>query len=500
MLRRIWLGLCVVVVISLGLACPSAPVSADGQVPRYEKAKCKFEVPKGYTVQCGYLVVPEDRSNPQSKTIRLHVAVFKARNKKPAPDAVIYLEGGPGGHSLETAKFSFPGVFAAFAKTRDFVMFDQRGVGYSEPSLDCPEETKAAYDGLTQRMSFEEREALIDKATIACHDRLVAQGINLSTYNSAENAADVNDLRLVLGYKAWDLYGISYGTRLALTIMRDFPNGIRSVILDSTVPLQVDFYNLIPSNANRAFQIFFEACLRNRPCNAAYPNLDKVFYDTVDKLNKKPASITVKQPYTGKTFKLLIDGHLLIRMLFNSLYSSDVIVYLPKVIYDASVNKYALLEKLMAGSLVKKEFDSTGMYFSVQCAEEIAFDTQETLDNADQAYPNLSHVFDMGDYYRTCQQWNVKAAQPVENKAVVSDAYTLVLAGAYDPITPPRYGQLAAQSLKNSFYIEFPGVGHGASVGHWCPYQVALAFLENPKTRPEIGCIAAMLEPQFVTK
>jgi hypothetical protein len=257
---------------------------------------------------------------------------------------------------------------------------------------------------------------------------------------------------------------------------------------------------MIPSNANHAFQIFFEACLRNRPCNAAYPNLEKVFYDTVDKLNQKPASITVKQPYTGKKFNLLIDGHLLIEMLFNSLYSSDVIVYLPKVIYDASADKYDLLSRMMAGSLVKEEFDSTGMYFSVQCAEEIAFDTQATLDNADKAYPKLSHVFDMGSYYQICQQWKVKQAPPVENKAVSSAAYTLVLAGAYDPVTPPRYGQLAAQSLKNSFYIEFPGVGHGASVGDRCPYQVALAFLDNPKTRPEIGCISAMIEPQFVTK
>ena len=368
--------------------------------------------------------MPEDRSDPQGKTIRLAVGIFKSPNKKPAPDAVIYLDGGPGGHSLETAKESFGNVFFSFAKKRDFVMFDQRGVGYSQPSLDCPEETKAAYDGLTQRMSFDDRNALIDKATVACHDRLVAQGINLSAYNSAENAADVNDLRLVLGYKQWDLYGISYGTRLALTIMRDFPDGIRSVILNSTVPLQIDLFGKMPYNANHAFQIFFDACLRNRLCDAAYPNLQKVFNDLVDRLDNAPATITVKQPYTGKQFKLLIDGNLLIDMLFNSLYSSSVIVFLPKIIWDASHNKYTLLQEMLAGSLVKHEFISTGMYYSVQCAEEIAFDTEETLQNADKSFPNLHQAFDMSRYYRMCQAWDVKPAPAIENQGVTSSAYT----------------------------------------------------------------------------
>jgi pimeloyl-ACP methyl ester carboxylesterase len=494
MRRRVILGLCLLLL----LASSNYTAQAQTSVPRYESAKCPFKVPRGQNVTCGYLIVPEDRSDPQSRTIKIAVAVFNAQNKT-EDDPVIYLDGGPGGHSLETASLSFEAAFAGFARNRDFVMFDQRGVGYSQPNLDCPEETTAAYDGLTKRMTYEQKSDLIDQAIQTCHDRLVAQGVNLSAYNSAANAADVNDLRAALGYKEWNLYGISYGTRLALTIMRDFPDGIRSVVLDSTVPPQIDLFGKIPANADRAFKIFFTGCLKNRACNKAYPNLDKTFYNLVTTLNENPASITAKQPYTGKKFKLLIDGHDFVDMLFGSLYSNQVIVYLPKIISDASKGKYQLLEQFMAGSLVKHEYLSIGMYYSVQCAEEVSFNTLDSLEGAIKKFPKLADAFDMTQYYERCQMWGVKPAPAIENKAVTSPIQTLVMSGTYDPITPPSYGWQAAQTLKHSFYFEFPGVGHGASVSDICPYMVAIAFVENPLVRPEIGCISGMTEPSFIS-
>jgi len=498
MLWKIGSVLCLLIVF--GVSINNSHIAAQDKIPRYEKAKCKFDVPKNYPVECGYLIVPEDRSKPDSRLLRLHVAVFKAKDKKPAKDAVMYLEGGPGGHSLETARYAFEGAFAGFAKKRDFIMFDQRGVGYSEPSLDCPETTKASYEGITKKMSYEQKEQLELDALKTCHDRLANQGIDLSAYNSAANAADVNDLWRLLGYKEINLYGISYGTRLALTVMRDFPGGVRSVILDSTVPPQADLYGKLPFYADRAFKVFFQGCLKDRQCNATYPNLDKVFYDLVARLNTEPAKISVKQPYTGKKFDLLIDGHDLVNMVFNSLYSAEVIVYFPKIIFDAYNGKYDLLEKFMGGSLVQKEYVSTGMYYSVQCAEEVAFTPKIVLEDADKSFPKMQNAFGMGRYYTACQIWNVKPAPAIENKPVTSTIYTLVLSGQYDPITPPSYGYMAAQSLKHSFLYEFPGVGHGVSVGDRCPYQVAIKFIDEPTKKPDIACISLMTEPRFYTK
>jgi pimeloyl-ACP methyl ester carboxylesterase len=379
-------------------------------------------------------------------------------------------------------------------------MFDQRGVGFSEPALDCPETTKAINDNINKQLTTADRRALNNQALEDCHTRLVKAGVNLAAYNSAENAADVEDLRVALGYKAWNLYGISYGTRLALTVMRDFPDGVRSVILDSTLPLQVDLYSKIPADADRAFKVFFQACLDSRPCNAAYPNLDKAFYELVAKLDKNPVTINAKNPYTGKTRKVLVDGDIYVNILYEALYSTDVIIILPQMIWQAHNANFKLMERIMGAGKAEPSSVSEGMYFSVQCAEQVSFDERITLENATKQYPKLGNAFDMASYYDICQTWNVPQRPDIEKKAVTSDIPTLVLAGEYDPITPPGWGYLASQTLKHSFYLVFPGVGHGVSIGDVCPYRVTQSFLKDPSVRPDIGCMSVMAQPRFITK
>src|SRR5258708_1439192 len=393
---QLWTSAFLVVFVLFNLFEQPNAVNAAGDVPHYEKAKCAFGLPQTLKVECGYLVVPENRSKADSPTIRVAVAVFKAPAPKPLPDPVIYLDGGPGGHTLESAVASYNFVFQAFGAKRDFIMFDQRGVGLSMPNLDCPESTAAWYDNIDKPITFKERMDLDHKALVECHARLVKEGIDLSAYNSAENAADVNDLLHVLGYKQWNLYGISYGTRLALTVMRDFPDGIRSVILDSTVPLQVDMYAKLPGNADRAFQVFFQGCLKEPICNAAYPELDKVFYSLIDKLNTTPVTIHARQRAGSNTTvrNVKIDGDLLIQMLYNALYSTSQIIQLPRIIWQAHDGDFSLLEQAFGGRVVDTEFESTGMYYSVQCSEEISFDDQTALSVATKTFPKMEGAFD----------------------------------------------------------------------------------------------------------
>ena len=247
----------------------------------FESAQCQFEIHPGQTVDCGYLTVPEDRSQPDGPTIRLHVAIFRSHSDNPAPDPIVYLEGGPGGQALEAASLVFNRRFAPFLADRDLIMFDQRGVGYSEPALDCQELIDLTYETLAQDLSPEEILALSTEAIRSCRDRLVSEGVNLAAYNSAESAADLNDLRLALGYEEWNLYGISYGTRLALTTMRDYPQGIRSVILDSTYPLPVSINTETPANFDRALNVFFGGCATDPAGSEAYPDLETVFWELV---------------------------------------------------------------------------------------------------------------------------------------------------------------------------------------------------------------------------
>src|SRR5439155_13420646 len=183
------------------------------------------------------------------------------------PDPIVYLDGGPGGQTLRQAKRIFDN-FASFAPDRDFVLFDQRGIGYSEPALDCPEHTQFLYDTLDQDDNSIRVVRDYNASIRACHDRLVDQGIDLWAYTTAASAADVNDLRIALGYRTWNLLGASYGTRLGLAVMRSFPQGVRSVVLDSTIPPQLEPGG--GASFMRSLDVLFNRCTNDTSCNRSY--------------------------------------------------------------------------------------------------------------------------------------------------------------------------------------------------------------------------------------
>lgn len=481
---------------------PPPPTDAPPQA-MWEEADCQFDTPPGQDVDCGYLTVPEDRSQPDGPTIRLHVGIFRTPSSDPAPDPIVYLEGGPGGNALEPVPLIFNLRFAPFLENRDFIMIDQRGTGLSEPALDCPELTVLGYELMDDNIGVEEALEQQFEAIFACQDRLEEEGVNLAAYTSAANAADLNDLRLALGYEEWNLYGLSYGTRLAQTIMRDYSEGIRSVILDSVYPLQVDLYTAVPENADRAFQVLFDGCAADPECDAAYPDLENVFSEVVETLNAGPVLIEITNPLTQESYDALLSGDGLVSFLFASLYSTEIIPLLPEIIYDAREGNFDTLALIQGSFLLNSDFVSLGMQFSVQCSEEIPFGDEAEVAAAADAHPQLENFLDSAPnlgaaIFTVCENWGAQAAEAIENEALLSDIPTLILAGEYDPITPPAWGQLAQENLSNSFYFEFPGVGHGASIAHECPLTISLAFLDDPTTEPDSDCLIAMTGPDFV--
>ena len=444
------------------------------------------------------MTVPEDRGNPQNgRTVRIAVADFKSDNPQPEPDATIYLEGGPGGRTLEDSNDYVNGIFAPFLTKRDLILFDQRGTGYSTPSLACPESTEQAWTDVSKDLSIHEQEDRSTQSLEACHDRLVKQGIDLSAYNSAENAADVSDLRIALGYKSWNLYGISYGTRLALTVIRDHTEGIRSVILDSNIPPQLDANLVLPQSADRVFKTFFDGCAKSATCNTAYPKLETIFYDTVDQLDAHPVEYHVTRDSNNTRYTMLFKGDDLISELFSAFYDSTIIGDLPAAIYAARDGDYRTFVDLKLQDLDELDLINEGLYYSVDCAEDVSFESPEALQNADKNYPRQEGVFGISDLVAKCKARNVNAAPEIEKQPVTSELPVLVTEGEYDPITPPFFGVETAKTLKNSFYFEFPGMGHGATIGDECPIQIALAFLDNPTKRPDGACIAKMNLPKF---
>lgn len=452
------------------------PTATPWYVPTFEAAPCRFPVPSGYEPTCGYLTVPERRDQPgASHMIRLHVAVFRCQGGAACqPDAVIHLTGGPGSYGLALIPYMFDTGAAAILQARDYVFFDQRGIGFSEPALDCLE----------------------GEGADACHERLLNEGVDLDAYNSAASAADIQDLRLALGYAQVNLLGVSYGTRLALTVMRDRPEGIRSVVLDSAYPPQVNLYTAWAANAERAFNQTFAACAADPACNAAYPDLGTVFFQVVDQLNAGP--VTVDAPGSSGPVPIEVTGDLFMDTVYVSHYRADVIPNIPKLIYQARDGDYTLLSGRLVIYLDRSS--SLGMNYSVQCYEEVPFSTWDDLIAGTLAleHPQVAYFGTrLAYFYELCETWGSLTAPDYENAPVSSPIPTLILAGQFDPITPPEWGDLTAATLPNSYVFRFPQAGHWILRSGPCGWEVVLAFLNNPAQRPEVGCLAGLGPPVF---
>ena len=456
--------------------------------PTFEPAPCAFSVPRGYSPECGYLIVPEDRARPDSQQIRLHVAIFRNRAGTPnLEDPVIKISGGPGSSGLNTAGYLLGKGMDALLDQRDFVVFDQRGTGYSRPRLDCPGRVAITPELLGGRLTAEESAQAIIDSFRRCRDRLIAEGIDLSAYHSAASTADINDLRIVLGYKQLNIYAISYGTRLALTLMRDYPNTVRSAVLDSAYPLDVNLYTTLASNADRAFSVFFDQCATDPGCSSSYPDLRTVFYQLVDDLNAHPAYVRLFVE-SGK-LNVRLDGGLLIDVLLGGLYSPDVSATMPKMIYEIREGDYNILSQRL-----ERYFETAtalGMQMAVQCAEEIPFSrAQEAYTAAQGVQPQIAAFFpaSVQPLFAVCEEWTVTSPDPRENLPVSSDVPTLILAGQGDPITPPEWGRRVADDLSHAYFYEFPGNGHWVTRSSSCALQMALAFWENPTVDPGSLC------------
>ncbi len=535
-------------------------ISIHAQSSSFEYTDCPFDIPSDENIECGYLIVPENRQANNGNTIALAVAIFYSWSDSPQPDPIIYLEGGPGGSALTGADLWLDSVFR---NDRDIIVFDQRGTGFSEPSLNCVE--------------LDEDEGV--EAVLDCQDRLFSEGIDLTAYNSRENAADVNDLQIALGYDQVNLYGVSYGTRLALTVLRDHPEGLRSVILDSVYPPNIDTNYNVAIDTYNLMTLMFDDCESDAVCSSEFPDLENRFYDALDELDENPA--LVEEPEFGEEIELYSAD--VLDLLFEQLQTTELISAIPASLdalangdYDtyiwlakqgadegASVDSeeadldeaYEIVDEILAelldddieiiedlategetdeiidllldvfemdedeANFIAESFvlvysedfedddesesiniediddDSEGMYYSVQCNEELPFMSLETAyDLAEEA--GIPQIVAEGlvpvSEFEECDVWESGIADAIENQAVVSDVPVLLLAARYDTATPPDWAFLAAETLSNSFIFEFAGVGHGVIDGGDCPLGISLDFFDNPAVEPDSSCIVNM--------
>jgi pimeloyl-ACP methyl ester carboxylesterase len=484
---------------------PAGRVLAAGTVglgPTFEAGPCPFPsgtIPAGERVDCGSLIVPEDRAQPDGAAIRLAVAILRTHNPAPDPDPILFLADGPGSSSLDWLPFwlnSAPALRAG----RDIILLDQRGAGDSQPSLYCFEFDSLERAARARNLALAQAQALDVQTAMACHDRLVATGIHLAAYTTAASAADIKDLRLALGYQSWNLYGVGYGSRLALEVLRAYPDGVRSAVLDAALPPQAAWWGAAGANANRAFSAFFASCSTQAACAAAYPNLAVTFGETVDRLNAAPLTVQVSEDAAGHLAPALVTGQTLVGGVAQSLTDPrlGLAPFLPLIIGQLDAANATVAQSFAQALLAGAAARNSGVWYSVQCHDEAPFADPAKIQADANAFARYRELALGDSTLAICPGWGAGQAGPEANQPVRSDVPTLVLAGGFDPVEPPVWGQLAASTLSHSYYYLLSSSGHGAGL-QGCGQVLAVQFVENPALAPKVVCDTVANTVTYVT-
>ncbi len=453
--------------------------------------ECPFVAPTDTDPECGWLVAPQLRraDGPSRAEVRIPVAIFRATDPNPSPDPVFYLHGGPGSGALTSFSWFADSILDPFNGERDVVVFDQRGAGLSEPSLECRWYT------LLDAQSEIPDQATLQREAIAvfdeCADDLTLAGVDLTAYNSLANAADIEDLRRVLGYDQVNLYGVSYGTRLAQTVIREFPWAVRSVILDSAYPTNVDLTLSMPGNFRDAMDRVVARCEAEVSCAAAYPDLAATLERVAAGSEASPLSVNGRpiQP-TG-----------LALVLFSMLYDHTTIALIPGFITDIDAGSNGLFDGYLRSTDALR-LGGVGPFITVMCAEEVPFSGPGLIEGSRTGVPLYDAIDAFPDgrgpgAFAACDAWRAAPVDPIENQPIEIHVPTLVLAGEFDPITPARWGEALAAPWEQATYLEVAAYGH-AVIAAPCAADRVAGFVEQPASAVDTVC-EEPTEPVFAT-
>lgn len=467
--------------------------SPEGRAPRPEPlvadyGDCWFD-PDPYSVDCGWIHIPSD--SPGVDPVRISFARFNAE-RADAADPVVYLHGGPGGAVLELADLLAPSIVDPFIEGRDVIVYDQRGAGESSPLPLCRE----AWGLDTRFYAAGEPHADIEKAYFAslrrCAERVERRDdLDLADYNSAVHADDLLDLIRALGYPSVNLYGNSYGTRLAQTMLRDHPEPIRSVILSGVYPIEENLIGSVPETFRAALEQVFAACTADPACASHLPDPWSALDTAVGQLDVDPVEITVSTADLP-AFDQTIAGDDLINLLHGLLYAADGAALIPDLLVDLGNGHTGRLRRIGPDAI----YDTAGVlgFMAVECREEAPFTTPSQAAEAERLDTpwhriNLAPGLVGGLLLDGCPLFpSIGEAIELENDPVTWQQPTLILSGAFDPITPPWWADAMAARLPNATLASFADRGHDADEGV-CAFELMSGFVIDPSAEPDLSCV-----------
>ena len=420
-----------------------------------------------------------------AQMLELSIARIPARRRSARQDAFTLIAGGPGQSAIE----SFPAVSFAFRhimRDHDVVLIDQRGTG-SSARLDCPDAPDAM--GLEFDIDSEaQQERALECLESLPHDP--------RWFTTSVAVQDLEHVRQALNISQWNVYGISYGTRVALHYLKRYPQAVRSLVLDAVVPSSVALGPDIGRMAQRSLELIFQRCSENAGCFNAFGDLAEPTLDLLESLEAEPRNIVFEDVATGKlTDMTFTREHLAITLRLMS-YSAQTAAILPSMLHDAIVNenfaplaRQSLLQTRALGDTL-----ATGMHHAVICTEDAPFIDD---DNAQTEAPSYLGSGITDALLSNCERWPAGVIDDDFKQAFASTVPTLILSGEADPITPPEYGEQAASHLSAARHIVNAGQGHMQAPFGCMPVLLA-QFVETADAQSlDVRCLERLQTTPF---
>ncbi len=463
-----------------GLICCACSAFAE-----VEFDNCELTGSQGYgkvVANCADIERPVNPAQPDGEKLAIKVAVISSLSPDPKPDAFTVINGGPGGSSIEFY-VDQARAFRAILRERDIVVIDQRGTGVSNP-LDCPklEALNTLFD-----------ETQIAAATDACLAQLPSDPRYFTTSIAVQ---DLEAIREALGYAQLNVYGVSYGTRVAQHYLRRYPDSVRTLVIDGVVPHDLALGPGAAINAQRTLDRLFARCASTPECHAAYPDLPQSFARLSSRLREHRVTVQLAHPVSGKIESLDLGyAHLMttIRMLS---YATETVSLIPLIIDQAERLENYIPIAANALRIISSLSDAIrlGMHNAVVCAEDLPF-----LENVD--YAELRATYMGSDQVQAlqiiCERWPRGPIDTDFREPLQSSVPTLILSGEEDPITPPLYGEQVAQALPNSLHLVGAGQGHGIFARGCLPNLLA-EFVQAGNLQPlDTSCVEKLAPSPF---
>jgi pimeloyl-ACP methyl ester carboxylesterase len=443
-------------------------------------------------VRCGWLSVPEDYAKPRGRQIQIAVAVVEPKSGKPT-DPLIMLHGGPGGGDVEAYRYRLEEPLGA----RTLILFDQRGVKHSKPTL-CPELGDAIFTASVRGLSADAETADLVLAHKRCHDRLVADGVDLTKYNTDATVADMEALRTALGLQRWKVYGISYGTAVGLAYLRDHADRIDALVLDSVYALDAPPASDVVANMMQSLAKLSAACTANAACRARFGDVEALFQTALTGLIREPLTVPSLDATADWTDAVKIGPSAFLTVIHQLLYDRDAYPLIPYVIDRVAARDGEVFALLVDQFRERANGITHGQYAAVECYERFPFDSRDAYEQASAQWPLVrDHMTLLVRHFDICGNWSAKARAPMRMPGATT-VPTLVLGASWDPITPAATSQRVAKEL-GANYVELAFHGHGVRSDKTCGAPMIRAFLDRPGDAPDAACTRAKSPPAFAT-